>query len=72
MNEYIKAYSAQPASSNAIIMLPDIWGQTAYANDTATQFAARLGLPVYVLDYFYVLLLFSRSPGCIACSHRFR
>ena len=55
MNEYIKAYSAQPASSNAIIMLPDIWGQTAYANDTATQFAARLGLPVYVLDYFYQL-----------------
>lgn len=55
MNDYIKAYSAQPASSNAIIMLPDIWGQTAYANDTARQFAARLGLSVYVLDYFYQL-----------------
>jgi carboxymethylenebutenolidase len=55
MNDYIKAYSAQPASSNAIIMLPDIWGQTAYANDTARQFVARLGLPVYVLDYFYQL-----------------
>ena len=55
MNDYIKAYSAQPASSNAIIMLPDIWGQTAYSNDTARQFAAKLGLPVYVLDYFYQL-----------------
>lgn len=55
MNEYIKAYSAQSASSNAIIMLPDIWGQTAYANDTATQFAARLSSPVYMLDYFYQL-----------------
>lgn len=55
MNDYIKAYSAQPASSNVIIMLPDIWGQTSYSNDTARQFAARLGLPVYVLDYFYQL-----------------
>lgn len=55
MNDYIKAYSAKPTSSNVIIMLPDIWGQTAYANDTATQFAARLGLPVYMLDYFYQL-----------------
>jgi carboxymethylenebutenolidase len=55
MNDYIKAYSAQPTSSNAIVMLPDIWGQTAYANDTAAQFAARLSSPVYVLDYFYQL-----------------
>lgn len=55
MNEYIKAYSAQSARSNAIIMLPDIWGQTSYCNDTATQLATRLGLTVYVLDYFYQL-----------------
>ena len=55
MNDFIKAYQAQTASSNAIIMLPDIWSQTNYSNDTATQLAARLATPVYMLDYFFQL-----------------
>jgi carboxymethylenebutenolidase len=55
MNDFIKTYQAQSASSKAIIMLPDIWSQTAYSNVTATQFAARLAAPVYMLDYFFQL-----------------
>ena len=36
-------------------MLPDIWSQTPYSADTATQFANKFGMPVYMLDYFYQL-----------------
>jgi dienelactone hydrolase len=36
-------------------MLPDIWIQTAYSDETAQQFAQKFGMPVYMLDYFYQL-----------------
>lgn len=55
MNNYLKLFSPNPESTQAIIMLPDIWSQTDYSADTATQFAQKFGMPVYMLDYFYQL-----------------
>lgn len=56
MNEaYIYEVPAQDLSSAkaAIIMLPDIFGQTDYAKQTATNFMEQLKQPVFMLDYFY-------------------
>ena len=55
MNDYVKLFSPNPESPQAIIMLPDIWSQTNYSADTAKQFAQKFGMPVYMLDYFYQL-----------------
>jgi len=55
MNEYLKLFSPNSVSTQAIIMLPDIWSQTAYSDETAKQFAQKFDMPVYELDYFYQL-----------------
>ena len=55
MNNYINLYGPNTDSTHAIIMLPDIWIQTAYSDETAQQFAQKFGMPVYMLDYFYQL-----------------
>jgi carboxymethylenebutenolidase len=55
MNDYLKIISSNQNSPQALVVLPDIWSQTSYSIDTATQFANRFGLPVYLLDYFYEL-----------------
>lgn len=55
MNDYLKLFSPNPDATQIIIMLPDIWSQTSYSADTATQFAEKFGKPVYMLDYFYQL-----------------
>jgi carboxymethylenebutenolidase len=55
MNEYLKLFSPNSVSTQAIIMLLDIWSQTAYSDETAQQFAQKFGVPVYMLDYFYQL-----------------
>ena len=55
MNDYLKLFSPNPDATQIIIMLPDIWSQTPYSNDTATQFAQKFNMPVYMLDYFYQL-----------------
>jgi carboxymethylenebutenolidase len=55
MNDYLKLFSPNPDAAQIIIMLPDIWSQTPYSADTATQFAQKFGMPVYMLDYFYQL-----------------
>jgi carboxymethylenebutenolidase len=55
MNDYLKSFSPNPEATQIIIMLPDIWSQTSYSADTATQFAEKFGMPVYMLDYFYQL-----------------
>lgn len=55
MNEYLKIFSPNQNSPQAMVVLPDIWSQTPYSNDTATQFANKFGMPVYLLDYFFEL-----------------
>lgn len=55
MNEYINLYGANKDSTEVVIILPDIWSQTAYSAVTANQFAQKFGMPVYMLDYFYQL-----------------
>ncbi len=55
MNDYLKLFLPNPEGTQVIIMLPDIWSQTAYSADTAMQFAQKFGMPVYELDYFYQL-----------------
>jgi len=55
MNDYLKSFSPNPDATQIIIMLPDIWSQTPYSADTATRFAEKFGMPVYMLDYFYQL-----------------
>jgi carboxymethylenebutenolidase len=55
MNDYLKLFSPNPDAAQIIIMLPDIWSQTPYSADTATQFAQKFSMPVYMLDYFYQL-----------------
>jgi carboxymethylenebutenolidase len=55
MNDYLKLFSPKPDATQIIIMLPDIWSQTPYSADTATQIAQKFSMPVYMLDYFYQL-----------------
>lgn len=55
MQDYIRVFSHTPESTQAIIMLPDIWSQTDYSAETAKQFAQKFDMPVYELDYFYQL-----------------
>jgi carboxymethylenebutenolidase len=58
MNEYIYQ-STQNAklteSETAIIVLPDIFGQTDYAKQTCEDLASKFKKPTYLLDYFYQL-----------------
>lgn len=42
-------------AKKAIIILPDIFGQTDYAKATSSDLADHFELPVYLLDYFYQL-----------------
>lgn len=55
MNNYLKLFSPKLESNQIIIMLPDIWSQTDYSDETAKKFAQKFGMPVYMLDYFYQL-----------------
>ncbi len=43
------------SSEKAILVLPDIYGQTDYAKNTVNELAQTFALPVYLLDYFYEL-----------------
>ena len=55
MSQFLKVISPSPEADKAIIMLPDIWGQTDYATTTAQDLSQRYDQPCYVLDYFYQL-----------------
>lgn len=41
-------------STEAIVVLPDIYCQTDYAKNTINEFAEEFGKPVFMLDYFYI------------------
>jgi carboxymethylenebutenolidase len=41
-------------TDEAIILIPDIYGQTDYSKRTAEEFAQSFGRPVFLLDYFYI------------------
>ncbi len=51
----MKVISPSPEADKAIIMLPDIWGQTDYATTTAQALSQRYDQPCYMVDYFYQL-----------------
>lgn len=53
MNDYLNVANPNPQATDAILMIPDIWGQTDYSQATAQGFADDYGLPCYSLDYFY-------------------
>ena len=55
MSQFLKVTNSSLAATRAIIMLPDIWGQTDYATTTAQALSQRYQQPCYVLDYFYQL-----------------
>ncbi len=55
MSQFLKVISPSPEANKAIIMLPDIWGQTDYASNTAQALSQRYQQPCYMLDYFYQL-----------------
>ena len=55
MSQFLKVISPSPEADKAIIMLPDIWGQTDYATTTAQALSQRYDQPCYMLDYFYQL-----------------
>jgi dienelactone hydrolase len=42
-------------SSKAILIMPDIYGQTDYAKQTTEELAKEFQQPVYMLDYFFQL-----------------
>ena len=44
------------SGNEAIIVLPDIYGQTDYSRHTTEQFAEVFNKPVFMLDYFYPLV----------------
>ena len=52
---YIYATNTEGEHASAIIMLPDVFGQTDYAKATADALAKRFARPVFLLDYFYEL-----------------
>lgn len=66
MNKYIVP-SAQNAEFSdakaAIIVLPDIYGQTDYAKNTLEELAKTFRMPTFLLDYFYSL---TNTPTNIA------
>jgi len=55
MNEYLKQFSANSDATKALVVLPDIWSQTAYSASTAVELTRKFEMPVYILDYFYQL-----------------
>lgn len=60
MSPYLQEFNPQPDARSAIIMLPDIYGATEYAQQTTRDFAAKFASPAYLLDYFYQL---SKKPN---------
>ena len=55
MSKFLKTIGSDAASTQAIILLPDIWGLTNYASHTAEMLSQRYNSPCYILDYFYQL-----------------
>ena len=55
MSEFLKAINSNPDTSKAIVVLPDIWGQTNYAVASCQEFSNQFNQPCYLLDYFYQL-----------------
>ena len=54
MSEYIyeSTKNDELESSEAIVVLPDIYGQTEYSKRTVEEFAENFRRPVFLLDYF--------------------
>lgn len=55
MKDYLIASEMDSEATRAIIVLPDIWGQTDYSFLTLKQLTAKFRCPTYMLDYFYAL-----------------
>ncbi len=53
MRDYLIASETDATAEKAIIVLPDIWGQTDYSYSTLKQLTERFKCPCYLLDYFY-------------------
>lgn len=53
MKDYLIASERDSNAESAIIVLPDIWGQTDYSYLTLKQFTEKFKRPCYLLDYFY-------------------
>ena len=54
--EYIyESKNNQFEGNEAIIILPDIYGQTDYSKQTVEKFAEVFHKPVFILDYFFPL-----------------
>lgn len=55
MKDYLIASETDSNAEQAIIVLPDIWGQTDYSFLTLKQLTQKFQCPCYMLDYFYAL-----------------
>src|SRR3989344_4629983 len=47
--------NSELGGSDAVIMLPDIYGQTDYSKRSVEEFADAFKKPVFILDYFYLI-----------------
>src|SRR3989344_4840189 len=47
--------NSELGGSDAVIMLPDIYGQTDYSKRSVEEFADAFKKPVFMLDYFYLI-----------------
>ena len=53
MKDYLFASESDSNAKRAIVVLPDIWGQTDYSFLTLKQLTEKFQCPCYMLDYFY-------------------
>lgn len=53
MKDYLIASETDSNAKRAIVVLPDIWGQTDYSFLTLKQLTEKFQCPCYMLDYFY-------------------
>lgn len=53
MKDYLITGETDSSAESAIIVLPDIWGQTDYSFLTLKQLTQKFQRPCYMLDYFY-------------------
>lgn len=60
MNDYLITSETDASAEQAIIVLPDIWGQTDYSYLTLKQLTQKFQCPSYMLDYFYAI---TKSPN---------
>lgn len=55
MKDYLIASESDSNAKRAIVVLPDIWGQTDYSFLTLKQLTEKFQCPCYMLDYFYAI-----------------